>query len=70
MEEKVEILVKGQLDKSWQNCFEGFQIVHTSEHTILTGPSGDSTWLYGILNKLRDLNIRLVSVNHLNPNKK
>jgi hypothetical protein len=61
----VEIRVKGHIDEDWSEWFEGFVITHTEDHeTILTGSVVDQTELYGMLAKLRDLGLSLVSVKH------
>lgn len=59
-----EIRVEGHLDKSWADWLDGFTITHTEEgETILTGEIKDQAQLYGMLSKLRDLGINLVSLN-------
>ena len=63
MKGKVEIKVEGYLDKKWKSFFEGMEINYEGNHTILTGNSKDEAHLHGILNRIRDLNLKLVSVN-------
>ncbi len=59
----VEIRVRGQIDPHWSDWFEGFIITHTDqEETILTGDVTDQAALYGLIAKLRDLGLPLVSV--------
>ena len=60
------IIIKGQLDKQWTGWFENMEISYDGEHTILTGQVIDQAALHGILNRIRDLNLRLISVNPAN----
>ena len=61
----VEIRVEGHLDERWSEWLDGFVITHTEDgQTILIGPAGDQSALYGLIAKLRDLSIRLVSVSY------
>jgi hypothetical protein len=62
-EPRVQIRVKGTLDGTWSDWFGGLTLVplETGE-TLLTGPVADQSALYGILWKLRDLNLTLVSL--------
>ncbi len=63
--EQVEIRVEGYLDERWVEWLDGFTITHTSEgQTILAGLVVDQAALYGLIAKLRDLSLRLVSVNY------
>jgi len=60
---RYQIKVKGHLDKQWSDWFEGMNISTESGITILTGLIKDEAALDGILNRIRDLGIPLVSVN-------
>jgi hemoglobin-like flavoprotein len=65
-----QILVDGQLDPNWSSWFSGLIITwptgatgaSTARQTLLSGYVPDQAALYGILNKLRDLNLTLVAV--------
>ncbi|HSL31342.1 MAG TPA: hypothetical protein VK900_19225 [Anaerolineales bacterium] len=58
-----EIRVEGQLTNRWSAWFEGLTICNTlNGETILTGELADQAALYGVLNKIHDLNISLISV--------
>ncbi len=58
-----EIRLKGHLDASWSEWFDGMTLTVTpSGETILIGPVVDQAMLHGILNKLRDLNVWLIAV--------
>ncbi len=63
-----EICLKGHLDARWADWFEGLTITLT-EHgdTLLTGPVIDQAALYGLLKKVRDLGLPLLSVNPVEP---
>jgi hypothetical protein len=59
-----EIRIKGHLDKSWADWFNGLAIIHEDNgDTLLSGSLPDQAALYGVLNRLRDLGIQLISVN-------
>ena len=63
-----EIRVKGQLDPSWSAWFDGLTITHEpSGVTVVAGPLRDQAALYGLLEKARNLNLRLVGVGELPP---
>lgn len=66
MKGKVKIKVKGLLDVKWQDWFEGMEISYERDTTILTGTVIDESNLHGILNRIRDLNLKLISVNPIN----
>ncbi|MBA3947168.1 MAG: hypothetical protein H0X37_21725 [Herpetosiphonaceae bacterium] len=58
-----EIRLKGHLDARWAERFEGLSFTHASDGTtILAGPVVDQAALYGLLRKVRDLGLPLVSV--------
>jgi CarboxypepD_reg-like domain/TonB dependent receptor-like, beta-barrel len=63
MKGKTEIIVQGKLDKKWTEWFEGMNISYEADKTILLGYIKDESKMHGILNAIRDLNIKLVSVN-------
>ena len=69
MKGKTKIIIQGHLDKQWKNHFEGMQISYEAGNTILTGNIKDEAHLHGILNIIRDLNIKLISVNPAEENK-
>ena len=63
MKGRAKILVKGHLDSKWKDWFEGMEISYEGDRTILSGWIIDESYLHGILNRIRDLNLKLVSVN-------
>ena len=65
---RYEIRLKGHLDARWANWFEGLSFTHESDGTtILAGPVVDQAALYGVLRKVRDLGLPLLSVVHIGP---
>lgn len=61
-----EIVVKGQLDAHWSEWLEGLTITHNDKgETILSGPIRDQAALYGILVKMRDMVLFLISVRYI-----
>ncbi len=66
--EHVEIRVKGQLDEHWSDWFSGFTITRNEQgETLLTGSVVDQAALYGMLSKVRDLGLQLISVTPIKP---
>jgi len=63
MKGKTEIIVEGHLDKIWKDFFEGLEISHVGDNTCLSGIIKDEAHLHGVLNQIRDLNLKLISVN-------
>ena len=63
MKGKAKIKVQGHLDKKWKDWFEGFDISYEADNTILSGNVKDEAFMHGILNRIRDLNLKLISVN-------
>ena len=67
-----QIRVKGHLSGQWTSWLEGLEIQNLPEgSTRLSGDLPDQTALYGVLNRLRDLGLALISVNciDLEPNR-
>ena len=63
-----EIRVKGHLDARWTAWFDGLAIAHGSDGTtIIHGPVADQAALHGLLQKIRDLGLPLISINHATP---
>ena len=61
-----EIKIKGEIDPVWEEWFESLSLTHDSEgNTVLVGPIIDHTALHSILLKIRDLNLKLISVNEM-----
>lgn len=63
-----QIRLQGQLDHRWSDWFDGMAIVPDgSGETLLTGPVADQAALHGLLRKVRDLGLPLLSVNRVEP---
>jgi hypothetical protein len=65
MRGKFQIKVKGHLDKQWEEVFQGMNFSYEKDSTMLTGYLVDEAQLHGVLNTIRDLNLKLISVNPL-----
>jgi hypothetical protein len=58
-----QIKIKGILDSQWTDWFGGMTISPTEDgDTLLTGPIEDQSALHGLLKKVRDLGMPLISV--------
>ncbi len=65
---RYEIRVKGHLDTRWAAWFNGLTLTRGSDGTtIICGPVADQAALHGVLQKIRDLGLPLISVNHVAP---
>jgi len=63
-----QIRIKGHLSRQWTDWFEGLTITLEEDgDTLLTGPVIDQAVLHGILKKVRDLGMPLLSVNSVGP---
>jgi hypothetical protein len=63
-----QIRIKGHLGTQWTDWFEGLTItLEDNGDTLLTGPVVDQAALYGLLKKVRDSGLPLVSVSPLEP---
>jgi hypothetical protein len=62
------IRLKGRLDDRWAEWFEGLTItLEDNGDTLLTGPVIDQAALHGLLRKVRDLGLPLLSVSPVEP---
>ena len=63
-----QIKIKGHLGPQWTEWFGGLTITLEEDgDTLLTGPVVDQAALYGLLRKVRDLGLRLVSISCIEP---
>ena len=63
-----EIRLKGRLDARWAAWFDGLSLTHESAGTTLIhGPVADQAALHGLLAKVRDLGLPLISVTRVGP---
>lgn len=58
-----EIVVRGELSRRFSTAFDGMVLVAEDGQTIISGPVVDQAHLHGLLNRIRDLGLELVSVN-------
>jgi hypothetical protein len=67
---RYEIRLKGHLDSRWAAWFDGLSLTNESDGTtIIHGPVADQAALYGLLQKVRDIGLPLVSVTQVQPDK-
>lgn len=58
-----QICIKGHLDERWMRWFEGLKVTQLSNgRTIISGPVVDQAELHGLLNRIRDLGLELISL--------
>jgi hypothetical protein len=63
-----QIRIKDHLDSQWKDWFEGMTIATDDDGTtLLSGTVADQSALYGLIRKIRDLGISLISVNRVSP---
>ena len=65
---RYEIRLKGHLDTRWAAWFDGLSLSRESDGTTLIhGPVADQAALHGLLQKVRDIGLPLVSVTRIEP---
>jgi hypothetical protein len=65
---RYEIRLKGHLDSRWAAWFDGLSLSNENDGTtIIGGPVADQAALHGLLQKVRDLGLPLVSVTQVQP---
>ena len=63
MPEYYEIKLRGHLDQRWSECFADMKFTYLDEDvTLLSGSLSDQAALHGLLERIRDLNLTLLSV--------
>ena len=65
--EHYEIRIEGVLGQQWTAWFEGLQVSSDGTDTVLSGPLTDQAALHGVLTKISDLGMRLISVRRVDP---
>jgi hypothetical protein len=64
---RYELRVEGVLDSRWVAWFEGLQVTSDGRQTVISGLLIDQPALHGLLAKIRDLGLCLISVRRLDP---
>ena len=65
-----QIRIKGHLGHQWTDWFDGMAITLEDDgNTLLTGPVADQAILHGLIKKVRDIGMTLVSVNSVLPDR-
>ena len=65
---RYEIRLRGHLDTRWAAWFDGLSLTHqTDGTTVIHGPVADQAALHGLLQKVRDIGLPLVSVIFVEP---
>jgi hypothetical protein len=68
MPEYYEIKIKGHLDQHWSDWFASLTLTHLEgNETLLAGELRDQAALHGLLERVRDLNLTLISVTRGDP---
>jgi hypothetical protein len=63
-----EIRLKGHLESRWAAWFDGLTLRHDSDGTtVIEGPVADQAALHGLLQKVRDVGVPLISVARVPP---
>jgi hypothetical protein len=63
-----EIRTQGRIDERWSDWFEGMPLVHQADGTtVIRCPALDQAALHGLLAKVRDLGLPLISVTPIQP---
>ena len=66
MPQYYEIKIRGHLDERWSDSFAGMELRHLEgNETLLSGSVPDQAALHGVLERIRDLNLSLISVTYM-----
>jgi hypothetical protein len=67
---RYELRIQGVLDPRWSAWFEGLQVTSDQAgQTTIAGPVTDQAALHGLLAKVRDLGLELLSVRRIDPDR-
>ena len=68
MSGRYQIVIKGHLDQNWSDWFDGLTVNYDEQdNTVLNGIIQDQPALYGILDRIRDMNLTLITVIRTDP---
>ena len=71
MSQVYEIWVEGKVEETWSSWFGGLAVTPSVDgNTLLAGPLADQAALHGVLMKIRDLGLTLISVTRKEENKR
>ena len=62
---RYEIRVKGKLGDMWSEWFDDFEIDVENDKTLLSGYVADQAALHGLINKIRDVGLTLLSIQQI-----
>ena len=66
MEINCRVCVRGHLEDRWSGWFENLTVLRQEDGTtVLTGMVADQAALHGVIARIRDLGLALVSINHI-----
>ena len=60
--QRYEIRIQGRLDDRWSAWFDGMELVDDDGSTLIRGQVADQAALHGLIQKVRDLGLPLLSV--------
>jgi hypothetical protein len=63
MSKQIEIHIKGHIPYAWSDWFDDLEIKNHGDNSILSGTVPDHAAVHGIIERIRDLNLDLISVN-------
>lgn len=68
MNQRYEIVIRECLTPEWETFFDGMEFTHLSNgSTCITGSLSDQSALYGLLMRMRDLGLNIISVSTVDP---
>jgi len=62
MSKHLKIIIEGHIPSVWSDWFDDLDINNVGENSILTGEVQDHSAIHGIIERIRDLNLDLISI--------